>query len=125
MFQSFSLIYLHIISQIYIYHLTSKLNSKTVELPSLDPSSLIFPFHLLPSPVHPTGFSFCIFPGFLAIFILMSSSNNICMGIYYLIPMLYNYSLFNNRFVNSKHMSLNLSPKSQITRVYLITLVIK
>ena len=50
-------------------HLTSKLNSKTVPvLPSLDPS-LIFPFLLIPSPVHPTGFSFCFFPGFLAILI--------------------------------------------------------
>ena len=35
----------------------NKLNSMTVPvLPSLDPS-LIFPFHLLPSPVHPAGFS--------------------------------------------------------------------
>ena len=57
-------------------HLTSKLNSKTVPvLLSLDPS-LIFPFHLLPSPVHPTGFSFCFFPGFLVIFIILSSNNN-------------------------------------------------
>ena len=31
-------------------------------LPSLDPS-LIFPFHILPSPVHPTGFSFYFFHG--------------------------------------------------------------
>ena len=45
-------------------------------LPFLDPS-LIFPFHILPSPVHPTGFSFCFFPGFLAIFILLSSNNSI------------------------------------------------
>ena len=36
-----------------------KLNSKTVAvLPSFDPI-LIFPFHLFPSPVHFTGFSFC------------------------------------------------------------------
>jgi len=56
--------------------LTSKLNSKTIPvLPSLDPS-LIFPFHLLPSPVHPTGFSFCFFPAFVAIFILLSSNNS-------------------------------------------------
>ena len=35
------------------YHLTSKLNSKTVPvLPSPK-----FPFHILPSPVHPTGVS--------------------------------------------------------------------
>ena len=37
--------------------------------------SLAFPFHLLPSPVHPTGSSFCFFPGFLAIFILLPSNN--------------------------------------------------
>ena len=37
-------------------YLTSKFNSKTVPvLPSLN-LSLIFPFHLLPSPVHPTEF---------------------------------------------------------------------
>ena len=41
-----------------IGHLTSKLNSKTIPvLPFLDPS-LMFHFNLLPSPVHPTGFSF-------------------------------------------------------------------
>ena len=33
-------------------------------------------FSYFTSPVHPTGFSFCFFPGFLAIFILLSSSNN-------------------------------------------------
>ena len=53
-------------------HLTSKQNSMTV--PVL--LSLIFPFILSPSPGHPTGFSFCIFSGFLAIFILLSSDNN-------------------------------------------------
>ena len=53
----------------------SKLNSETVPVsPSFD-SSLIFPFHILPSTVHHTGFFICFFPGFLAIFI-MSSSNN-------------------------------------------------
>ena len=36
---------------------------------------LLFPFHLLPSPVHPTGFSFCFFLCFLAIFTLLSSNN--------------------------------------------------
>ena len=52
---------------------TSKLNSKTVPvLPSLD-LFLIFPFHFLAFPVHPTGFSVCFFTGFLAIFILLSS----------------------------------------------------
>ena len=44
-------------------------------LPSLKPS-LIFPFHLLPYPVHPTGFSFFFFPGFLDIFTLLPSNNN-------------------------------------------------
>ena len=39
-------------------------------------TSLIFPFNLLPFPVHPTGFSFYIFAGFLVIFILLSSNNN-------------------------------------------------
>ena len=57
-------------------HLTAKFNSKTVPvLPSFDPS-LLYPFHLSPSPVHPIGFSFCLFPGFLDIFILFSSNNN-------------------------------------------------
>ena len=47
---------------------TSKLNSETVpDLPSLNPS-LIFPFHQLPSLVHPNGFSFYIFPGSLPFF---------------------------------------------------------
>ena len=44
-------------------------------LPSLDPS-LIFAFHLLPSTVQPTGFCSCFFPGFLAIFISLSSNNS-------------------------------------------------
>ena len=53
-------------------HLTSKFNSKTVPvLPSL-----ILPFHLSPSAMHPTGFPFCFFPDFLAIFILLSSNSN-------------------------------------------------
>ena len=43
-------------------------------LPSPDPT-LIFPFHLLPSPVNPAEFSFCFFSGFLVIFILFSSNN--------------------------------------------------
>ena len=44
-------------------HLISKLNSMTVPvLPALNPS-LIFLFHLLPSPVTLTEFSFCIFHG--------------------------------------------------------------
>ena len=41
-------------------HLTYKLNSKKVPvIPYFDPS-LIFPYHLLPAPMHPTGFSFYI-----------------------------------------------------------------
>ena len=48
--------------------LTSKLNSKTIPaLPTLE-LSFIFPFNLLPSPVHLTGFSFC--------FLLSSNNNN-------------------------------------------------
>ena len=38
---------------------------------------LLFPFNILPYPVHLTVFSFCFFPGFLAIFILLSCNNNI------------------------------------------------
>ena len=53
-----------------------KLNSKTVSVvPSINPS-LIFPFHLLLSPVHTAGFSYCFFPGFLVIFILLIWKNN-------------------------------------------------
>ena len=59
-------------SQLHKGHLTSKLNYNTVPvLPSL-----IYPFHLSPSPVHPTGSFFCFFPGFLAIFISLSWNNN-------------------------------------------------
>ena len=42
---------------------------------TLDPS-LIFPFHVLPSLYYHTGFTFYIFPGFLAIFISLLSNNN-------------------------------------------------
>ena len=34
---------------------------------------LSYPFHLLPSPMHPTGFSLCFLPGFLATITLLSS----------------------------------------------------
>ena len=91
--------------------LISKLNSKTVPvLPSLGPS-LIFSFHLFPSPVYPTGFFFCFFPGFLAIFILISSNNNfweyywiilnsrifqeIIIYFYYLLDLLFNLFFYN------------------------------
>ena len=56
-------------------HAFFKLNSLTVSIFPLTPSR-IFHFNLLPFPVHPTGFSFYIFPGFLVIFILLSSNNN-------------------------------------------------
>ena len=59
-------------------HLTSKLSSKAV----LVLPSLIFPFHLLASPVLPTGFSFYIFSGFLAMFILFSFNNNNIISAY-------------------------------------------
>ena len=36
--------------------------------------SPIFPLHSLPSPAHPAGFSFYNFPGFLAIFKVVSST---------------------------------------------------
>ena len=45
-------------SQPYKGHLTSKLNSKTVPVLHSIEISLIFPFHLSPSPVHLTGFCF-------------------------------------------------------------------
>ena len=52
-----------------------ELPSKTIPVvSSLDPC-LIFSFHILPSSVHPTGFSFCFFSSFLAIFILLPSNN--------------------------------------------------
>ena len=37
---------------------------------------LLFPFHLLLFPVHPTGYSSCFFPGFLIMFAMLSSKNN-------------------------------------------------
>ena len=62
-------------SQAHKDHLTSKL--KYMQLPSyLLCTLLIFPFHLIPAPMHHTGLSFCFFPGFLAMFTLMSSKNN-------------------------------------------------
>ena len=58
-----------------LIRITSSSNSTSRRFPFLP--SLIFPLHLLPSPVHLTGFSFCFYPGFLAIFILLSSNSNI------------------------------------------------
>ena len=56
-------------------HLTTKLNYR--RFPShLLCTFLLFSFHLLPSLVHPAGFSFCFFRGFLVVFILFSSNNN-------------------------------------------------
>ena len=60
------------------YELTSPSNSTQRRFPSylfIYPF-LIFSFHLLPCLVHPNGFSFYILPGFFAIFIMLSSSNN-------------------------------------------------
>ena len=51
---------------------TYKLKSKTVSVLPF----LIFPSHLLPSPVHSAGFSSYIFPSFLTVFILFSYNNN-------------------------------------------------
>ena len=63
-------------SQLHEGHLTSKLKYK--RFPSyLLCTFLLFSFHLLPSPMHPIRFSFCFFPGFLAIFMLLSSNSNI------------------------------------------------
>ena len=62
-------------SQTRMGHLTSNLIYR--RFPSyLLCTLLLLPFHLLPSLVHPTGFSFCFFPGVLAIFTLLSSNNN-------------------------------------------------
>ena len=59
-----------------LFFSSSILNFKTFPVLLFLSPSPIFPFHLLPFPVHPTGFSFYIFPGFLAMFILLSSNNN-------------------------------------------------
>ena len=56
-------------------YLTYKLKYR--RLPFYLCTLLLFPFHLLPYPVHPTEFSFCFFPGFLVIFTLLSSNNSI------------------------------------------------
>ena len=53
-------------------HFSFKLNSAMVSVLL----SLNFPLHLLSFPVHLTGFHFCFFHGFLAIFILLPSSHN-------------------------------------------------
>ena len=42
-------------------------------------SYISFTFFIFP--VHPTGFSFCFFSGFLAIFTLISSNNNNCFSV--------------------------------------------
>ena len=62
-------------SQSHKSHLTAKLIYRP--FPSyLLCTLLLFPIHLLLSPVHFTGFSFCFLPGFHAIFTLLSSNNN-------------------------------------------------
>ena len=68
-------IYKHIPRYVFISQ-TSELNSKTVPvLPPLN-ASLTYIFNILSSPMQPTRFSFYVFPGFLAIYILSSSNNN-------------------------------------------------
>ena len=54
-------------------HLQTQLQVVPV-LSSLYPS--LISFSSLTFPAHPTGFSICFFPGFLAIFTLLSSNNN-------------------------------------------------
>ena len=62
----------------------TRVTSPSNSTPKTDPvlhslyPSLVFTFHLLPSPVHPTGFYFCFFffSDFFAIIILLSSNNN-------------------------------------------------
>ena len=56
-------------------HLTSKLKYRRF-LSYLFCIFLVYPFHLLPFPVHPAGFSTCFFSVFLVIFSLLSSNNN-------------------------------------------------
>ena len=59
---------------------------------------LLFPFHLLPSPVHRTGFCFCFFSGFLAIFILLSTTGG--QSNLYLKK---NTKMFRKRIFKSRH----------------------
>ena len=57
-------------------HLSSKLYSKTVAVWTSHQPTLYYLFiFYLPRFIHLTGFSFCIFSGFLAILILLSSNN--------------------------------------------------
>ena len=57
--------------------LPTRLQTQTQVFPSYLLCALLsFPFHVLPSPVHHTGFSFCLFSGFLAILTLLSQNNN-------------------------------------------------
>ena len=76
----YSSIIIHLIKyfklKTYVYQFTANTTPRRFQsLPSPDPS-LIFPFHPLPSSMHPSGFSFCFFPDFLAIFTLLLSYNN-------------------------------------------------
>ena len=57
-------------------HLTSKLKNRLKLRSYLLCNLLLVPFHLLPSPVYPTGLSSCFIPGFLAIFTLLLLNNN-------------------------------------------------
>ena len=58
----------------YLLLVTSQ-NSKLAESIVLF-SSPIFPFLCLPSQAHPAGYSFCFFPGFLAIFMVCHRTNS-------------------------------------------------
>ena len=78
-------------SQSHKCHLTSKLNFKTVHVLR----SLIFYFHPIPSPVHSIRFSCCFFPGFFAIFILLSSKNNIFIHSFAQVYIIFPYICFN------------------------------
>ena len=76
-----------------LFSITHKLDpceSRDTSTPKRFPSYLLlilllnFLFHLSPSPVHPTRFSFCFFPGFLAIFACChrTTTNAVFMGVF-------------------------------------------
>ena len=61
----------------FIFFVSIHLQSYTHRYLSLVPFKVTFLlFHFSTSQVHPIGFPFCFFPGFLAIFTLLSSKNN-------------------------------------------------
>jgi len=70
--------YLFIILILYhIFNTASAIRVTSPPRPYLSYPSLIFHFNLLPTPVDPTGFSFYIIQGFLAIFIWSSKNKNV------------------------------------------------